>query len=94
MKQTVDVMGVAITLEASAHNPNYVTEVANHVNEVAKKIESEIQACPLDKLAIMTALEITDEFFRAAACASTGKRAEARIESLVARIESALSTGQ
>lgn len=93
MKQTVDVMGVSITLEASAQNPNYVTEVANHVNEVAKKIESEAPACPLDKLAIMTALEITDEFFRAASSAATGKRAEARIESLIARIESALAVG-
>jgi cell division protein ZapA (FtsZ GTPase activity inhibitor) len=91
MKQTISVMGIVLHINTDNNDPQYLKDVARHVEEVAARIGSSVPNLPRERLAVMTALEIADELFRnASSVVPEGRRANARLEALTRKIEESL----
>ncbi len=65
--QTVKVVihGHQYPIKASSDDGEYIRRVAKYVDEVMEKVASESRVKSVDRLAILTALNITDELFNA-----------------------------
>ncbi|MEK8022902.1 MAG: cell division protein ZapA [Candidatus Hydrogenedentota bacterium] len=91
MKQTVHVMGQNVTVNTASTDPVYAHDVAQHVNQVSARIAAQLPKISREMLAIMTAMEISDELFRQTSSAlPEGRRPKARIETLLKRINDAI----
>ncbi len=90
MKQTVTVLGVPLTINTASTDPTHIEDVAKHVEQVASAIAKGAAPLPPHKLAVMTAMEISDELYRdAAAQLPEGRRAPSRIEAVIEKLEKA-----
>lgn len=91
MKQTVEVLGKAITLNTERENPKYVQEVAAHVNQTAMAIRKSLSHVSREELAVMTALELADRLFREQAeRLNENPRSAEHVENLIKKIDKAL----
>lgn len=81
-KITVEIMGRAYTL-ASDENDETTKKIASYVDGKMKELYKNFPSLPIDKLAILTGLEIAGELFKTKS--ELGKRAE-RLISMIDNI--------
>jgi cell division protein ZapA len=82
----VEILGEAYTL-ASETSPEYTVQVAKHVDEMAREIRQESGVVDGKKVAILTAIAVTDQLFRMRDGVDVVKQlAEGRAERLAAEV--------
>lgn len=81
-KITVEIMGRAYTL-ASDESGETTKKIAAYVDEKTKELYKNFPSLPVDRLAILTSLEIAGELFKTKS--ELGKRAE-RLVSMIDNI--------
>lgn len=94
-KETVEVeiLGEPYTLRSET-SPEYTHRVAEYVNEMASEIRHESGVMDQKKLAILTALAVTDQLFRMRDGVEVVKRlAEKRAERLTREVHAVLGEG-
>jgi cell division protein ZapA len=89
----VQILGETYTLKSET-STDYMRRVAQHVDRTAKEIREESGVVDQKKIAILTALAVTDQLFRMREGVDVVKGlAEKRAERLVAEIGAVLEQG-
>ena len=90
----VQIMGHEYPIEANSGDDLYVNRLAQFVEERMKEIKDESKVVDSYKLAVMAAMNITDELFRLQeAKGSTSKTFEGKADELIRLLDHALQSG-
>lgn len=87
----VQIMGHEYPVEANPGDELYVNRLAQYLEEKMKEMKSESNIIDSYKLAVMSAMNITDELFRLQeAKGSSSKTMESKAEELIVLLDRAL----
>lgn len=94
MKTTVDIFGNRYVIQGES-DPAYIKNLAEYVDAKMREISSQAASVTSTRVAVMAALNVADELFQktGAAPASVKNIDDERIESLITRINTALTKG-
>jgi cell division protein ZapA len=90
----VQIMGHEYPIEANAGDDLYVNRLAQFVEERMKEIKDESKVVDSYKLAVMSAMNISDELFRLRDSKGSNSQAfESKADELIQMLDTALAAG-